>query len=239
MRPRGTGQCIDVGNGKYRVKWYVGRNERGGKIYRTKTLEGRSAAERYLRDRIAEPKGETTIGRKDTVARFLDRWLEHQRHHVTPRTWNTDKLILETHVIPVAGDQPLWKFNVARCQALIDGLSERRGRDLSPRTHQIVKATLRKALSRAVVWGLIPANPMREVRIPRMRKRRIRVLNEEEVRRLSQRTKGTRFGPLLGGVDLHLPSLGVTRLALLAGVNAAVAGWHERDGECDRSGGSA
>lgn len=100
---------------------------------------------------------------------------------------------------------------------------------LSPRTVQIIHATLHKALKQAVRWQLIPRNVTEAVEPPKADKKEIKPLDEKQAKRLLKAargnklealyvlavTTGMRKGELLGfqwkDVDLDSGTLGVNR----------------------------
>ncbi|HEY6751017.1 MAG TPA: hypothetical protein VI027_06795 [Rubrobacteraceae bacterium] len=68
---------------------------------------------------------------------------------------------------------------------------------LSPRTVQIIHATLHKALKQAVSWSLVSKNVTEAVTPPKPQKKEIiRVLTSEEVNGIVQAARGERFEAL-------------------------------------------
>ena len=67
---------------------------------------------------------------------------------------------------------------------------------LSPRSVQIIHATLHKALKRAEAWSLVTRNVAASATPPRPQKKEVRVLSPGEVKRLLRAARGERFEAL-------------------------------------------
>jgi integrase len=67
---------------------------------------------------------------------------------------------------------------------------------LSPRTVQIIHATIHKALKQAVAWDLVDKNVAENVIRPRSQPKEIRTLTREEVSLMLGLVKGERFEPV-------------------------------------------
>ncbi len=109
---------------------------------------------------------------------------------------------------------------------------------MSPRTVQIIHATLYKALKQAVRWQLVPRNVAQSVDPPKANKKEIKPLDEDQVRKLLSTvegdtlealyilaiTTGMRSGELLGlkweDVDFRAGVLRVNRTVFNGRVNA-------------------
>ncbi len=175
-------------DGVWRLRWFEGRNSKGKRIYRSKTVHGkRKAAEKELR-RILHSKDVGKYGSPSrvTVDELLDKWLDEAHgQRVSGRTLATHRTLLDTHVREVIGHRRIDQLNTLQVQELLNGMSRRRGRKLSPRTHQIVLQLLRSALRKARTWNFIAHDPTDDVEVPRDASQRgkRRVLSIEELRR--------------------------------------------------------
>ncbi len=110
---------------------------------------------------------------------------------------------------------------------------------LSPRTVQIIHASLHKVLKQAVMWSLIPRNICEAVNPPRVPKAEIKPLDTEQAKRLLKTAKeaqpefhalyvlavttGMHSGELLGlqwrDIDLEVGTLRVSRTVFNGKIN--------------------
>jgi integrase len=81
------------------------------------------------------------------IADYLDRWLDSIRDTLRERTWRRHEEITRLHLKPTLGSVRLEKLNALEVQSLYRSKLDS---GLSPRTVQIIHATLYKALKQAV-----------------------------------------------------------------------------------------
>jgi integrase len=163
-----------------------------------------------------------------TLADYLDRWLDSIRGTLRQRTWVRHEEVTRLHLKPTIGSAKLDRLNALQVQSLYRSKLDS---GLSPRTVQIIHATLHKALKQAVKWSLVPRNICEAVDPPRVPKAEIRPLDTEQAKRLLQIAKetqpelyalyvlavstGMRSGEILGlqwrDVDLDARTLQVRR----------------------------
>ena len=169
------------------------------------------------------------------VGEYLDRWLDSIRNTVKYRTWQRHEEVVRLHLKPSLGKIMLNRLDALQIQSLYRAKLDS---GLSPRTVQIIHATLRKALKQAMKWQLNSLKIAEAVDPPRSSKREIRPLNPEQVKLLLEVAKGTnlyalyllaittgmRQGELLGlkweDVDLRTGSLQVRRTIFNGRVSA-------------------
>lgn len=92
---------------------------------------------------------------KITVALFFDRWLEHMRGQVSPRSFERYGELARNNIVPLLGAVALTKLQPAQissayAQALADGRRDRKTGGLSARTVTHMHRILRQALQQAV-----------------------------------------------------------------------------------------
>jgi integrase len=100
---------------------------------------------------------------KLTLAQFLERWLEHIRPNVAPKTYERYWQIATKNLGPLLGTKILSKLqpidiSQAYARALQSGRRDGQG-GLSPRTVHHLHRVLYQALSQAERWKLIGRNP--------------------------------------------------------------------------------
>jgi integrase len=118
---------------------------------------------------------------RETVAQYLDRWLEHMRAQVSPRTHERYAELCRKSIAPLVGGESLTKLQPVRisqayAQALASGRRDGRG-GLSPRTVIHIHRVLRGALQQALRWRLIARNPADAVKPPRVERREMKALD--------------------------------------------------------------
>ncbi len=125
------------------------------------------------------------------VADYLDRWLDSIRDTLRARTWRRHEEITRLHLKPTIGSAKLDKLNALQVQSLyrlkIDS-------GLSPRTVQIIHATLYKALKQAVRWSLVSRNVCDAVTPPRVPKSEIKPLDARQAKKLLDTARDTQPG---------------------------------------------
>jgi integrase len=105
-----------------------------------------------------------------TVGEHFERWLAG--HRVKPSTLSSYRQKVRLHITPHIGDVPLQRLTTAQVDALyrtLESTGRQTGGGLSPKTVRYVHTILRKALSSAVLDGLIPRNPTDRAKPPTAR----------------------------------------------------------------------
>jgi integrase len=116
---------------------------------------------------------------KIAVATFFDRWLEHMKPQVSPRTHERYGEIVRTYLVPALGGVPLSKLqavqiSAAYAAALTSGRSKSTG-GLSARSVSHCHRVLKQALTQAVRWQMLSRNPADHVDPPRVERNQMKV----------------------------------------------------------------
>jgi integrase len=148
-----------------------------------------SGTKRQAQDECAHLIAELTRGGyvepdRTTVAAFLERWLEHVRTQVSPRTHERYSEIARKNIAPLLGAITLAKLHLAAisaayAKALASGHRKRPG-GLSPRTVHHMHRVLRQALQQAVVWSILARNPAAAVKPPKVERTKSTTLSAEQ-----------------------------------------------------------
>jgi integrase len=138
---------------------------------------------------------------RETVAQYLDRWLEQMRSQVAPRTHERYAELCRKTIAPLIGDETLAKLQPARvshayARALADGRRDGKG-GLSPRTVLHLHRVLRSALQQAVRWRLISTNPADAVKPPKVERKEMKALDADGTVDLIEAARGTNLFPLV------------------------------------------
>jgi integrase len=168
--------------------WDGGRRKR-------KYFYGATAAEvqeQLLKARSDHSKRLPVSPETQTVGQFLNRWLNDSvKPGVRPRTYESYELTVRLHLEPELRKIRLERLTPEHVQALLNRKS-REGK-LSPRSVSYIRAVLRRALNKALRWGLIARNPATLVDPPRSVRREIAPLSAEQARALLETAKGDRI----------------------------------------------
>lgn len=122
-----------------------------------------------------------------TVGEYLDRWLDNVRDTVKERSWIRHEVDVRVHIKPELGGVKLAKLSALKVQSLY---RVKLDSGLSPRSVQLIHATLHKALKQAVRWRVTPRNVAEDVDPPRPVKREIQPLSAEKTREFLAAVKG-------------------------------------------------
>jgi integrase len=124
---------------------------------------------------------------RQTVAGFLDDWLEAVRPAVRPRTWQRYEEYVRIHVRPGLGSLLLAKVEPRHLQHLY---AERQGAGLSARSVGHMHRMLHKAFGQATRWGITVRNITDLVDPPRAAHVEMRTLSPAEAERFLDATRG-------------------------------------------------
>ncbi|MDP9373215.1 MAG: site-specific integrase [Chloroflexota bacterium] len=173
---------------------YVNGKRKRKVIYGTTRKEVAEKMKVTLRD---QQQGLPVAVERQTVAQFLDRWLEEVvKPNRRPRTYDSYAQVARLYLVPALGRHQLSKLAPEHVQAMMNDLLLRGGKagqGLSPRTVQYTRAILRKALNQAVKWGRVPRNVATLVDAPRAKKAQIKPLTREQGQRLLATISGHRL----------------------------------------------
>ena len=182
---------VDPQTGKRRRKWH--------------SLKGRK---REAQVECARLIGEHKAGKvnlapnKTTVAEFLDRWLDHMRAHLSPKSHERYTELVDKNIVPLIGGTALAKLqpviiSQAYAKALKSGRRDGKG-GLSPKTVLYMHRILRQALEQAVLWELLGRNPADKVEPPKVERRQMTALDTDAAAALVESARDTTlFIPVL------------------------------------------
>jgi len=171
---------------KRRQKWYSG-------------FKTRKAAEAELAKLLHQMQTGTFVEPSHlTVAEYLLKWLsDYAKPNVAGKTFERYEQIVKNNLIPALGSIPLPKLQPLQIQntyseQLKHGRKKGEG-GLSAQTVLHHHRVLRKALTQAVRWNLLVANPADRVEPPRVRQKEIQPIDEMRAAWLIEVSQGTRL----------------------------------------------
>jgi integrase len=180
---------VDPQTGERKRKWHSFRgNKRGAQLECARLIAQRQ-------------DGGGIDPSRETVSRYLDRWLEHVQTQVSPRTHERYVQICRLNVAPLIGAATLAKLRPehishAYAQALASGRRDGTG-GLSAQTVHHMHTILRGALQQAVRWRLITVNPADAVKPPRTERKEVQALDADGTIDLIEAARGTNLFPLI------------------------------------------
>ncbi len=197
---QGGGSIRQRPDGRWEARATVGRDPGTGRqiqrsVYGTTQKEAR---QKLAQITAALDSGTYKAPCKLTVGQWLDIWQRDYLGGVKPYTAAAYASRIKNHIKPALGALKLEALNTHTIQGFYNSLSgERDGKPgLSPKTVKNVHGVLHKALQQTVVIGYLRFNPAEYVTLPRMVKREITPLDEEQSKAFLQAIQGHRFETL-------------------------------------------
>jgi integrase len=155
---------------------------------------------------ISEMKGGTYLEpSKTTFAQFLERWLNHAKSQVSPRTHERYCEIVRKNIVPALGAVFLTKLRSAQISAaysnaLTSGRRDGKG-GLAPTTVVYMHRLIKQALGQAVRWELLVRNPADAVDPPKVERGTLTTYDMTQTVRLLEELRESRLRlPVLLGV---------------------------------------
>lgn len=143
-------------------------------------------------------KGDYIAPCKMTVGEWLDKWSADYLGSVKPATVCAYKATIKTHLKPGIGAVRLDSLDVHIIQNLYNELvsPKKQASAISPKTVKNVHGVLHKALQQAVANGYIRSNPTDACVLPRVEKKKIEPLDENQITVFLKAIRGHQFEQL-------------------------------------------
>jgi len=134
---------------------------------------------------------------KTTIAEFLNRWLDHIKMQLGPKSYERYSEIVRKNIIPALGGVMLTKLRPAQisgayAKALSQGRRDGTG-GLSASTVVYMHRIIKHALRQAQRWDLIGKNPADAVDPPRVERRIMTTYDMAQTAELLETVRGTRL----------------------------------------------
>lgn len=188
------GQIIEKGYG-FLVRVYIGRDAAGKRIYQNQRVTGtKKDAQKVLTAMLRKlDTGELLLEPStQTVEAYCEDWLSGvARGRVSKSTFNNYCHYLRKQVYPALGKLKLGRLEARDVQKLYGSLS---ARGLSGRTVQYTHTVFNSALEHAVAQRLIPSNPCRYTKRPRIEHKEMNAMNVSERTAFLAAAQGNRMG---------------------------------------------
>ena len=191
IRERSNGHCAivldirDPATGKRKRKWHSFKGTKREAQIECSRLISEISGGAYI-----EPA-------KITVGQFLERWLEHIKPQVSPRTHERYGEIVKKNIHPLLGAVVLTKLRPmqisdAYAKALSGGRRDGKG-GLSPSTVRYLHVILKAAMGQAVRWQMLARNPVDAVDPPKIERSAMSTYDLAQTADLIDATRGTRM----------------------------------------------
>jgi len=185
-------------NGKtysyWQARYTVGRDPGTGKqIQRSITGKSQKEVAQKLRQVTTDlDNGCYTDPCDLTVAQWLDLWLSTYLLNVKPRTVESYEMNVRMHIKPGLGAVKLSALSAPMVQAFYNNLGKPRdGKPgLSAKTIRCIHGILHKSLKKALQIGYIRSNPTEVCELPRVEKREIVPLDQEQMKAFLRAIEG-------------------------------------------------
>ena len=199
---RGAGTIRKRADGRWEGRYSIGFDPKTGKQIQ-KSVYG--ATQKEARQKLTQIIGEIDEGEylepsKLKLGDWLDIWLNEYCGDKKYSTVKGYRAKVKKHIKPQLGDIPLGKLTKPEVQKFYNRLLKPPDGSLgsSPKTIKNTHGVLSKAMSVAVVNGYIRRNPCQGVILPRMEKREVEPLTDDQVALLLQLgEKDEEYGILL------------------------------------------
>lgn len=130
-------------------------------------------------------QGTWVANSRQTIAEYLDYWLEHvHKGTIAVTTYQDYREMIHLHIIPALGHIQIQKLTMKQVQMLCSALQEK----LSPGRVKNIHALLHAAIDHAVKEGLVARNVSEGVQLPRSEDKERVVLNLEQADQLLKAT---------------------------------------------------
>ena len=181
---QGAGNIRQRADGTWEGRYTVGRDPGTGK-QKQKSVYGKTQKEARIKLQQATAAldmGVYTEPSKMTVSGWLTVWQEEFLGDVKPRTQELYRSTVKNRIMPALGAVKLSALKTAAIQKFYNDCG-RGAAPLSAKTIRNIHGILHKALQQAVEAGYIRENPSDACKLPRIVKKEIAPLDEEETRR--------------------------------------------------------
>ncbi|MBQ6207513.1 MAG: tyrosine-type recombinase/integrase family protein, partial [Oscillospiraceae bacterium] len=194
---RGGGSIRKRSDGRWEARFSVGIDPGAGKdirksVYASTQKEARKKMTEAL---AALDHGDYQEPSRMSVGKWLDIWTEEYLGGIKPSTAFIYKEQIRLHIKPAMGVVKLQELNPHFVQKFYNALGEptESRPALSAKTVRNVHGILHKALQQAVAIGYIRSNPTEFCSLPRIVKKELSPLDEEESKAFLQEIQGQRF----------------------------------------------
>lgn len=193
----GTGSTRKRADGSWEGRYSAGFDPKTGKqiqrsVYGKTQKEVREKLNAALRDL---QEGTNIVPTRMTVGEWLDLWLKDYTLNIRPATLAAYEQHVRVHLKPSLGGIPLTKLQAAQIQRTYNDLL--RNRKISPKTIKNIHGVLHRAMEQAHEMGYLKVNPTRGVVLPKVEKKLLKTMEDNDVAAFLREIEGTPYENIL------------------------------------------
>ena len=178
---KGGGTIRKRSDGRWEARYTLGIDPKTGKQIQ-KSVYGKTQKE--VRQKLTAITAEIDDGTYMDIPRlktadWLNTWVTEYIGNVKSSTRKSYQDHVRLNIIPYIGNVPLSKVTAAMIQQMYNELQTEK--ELSPKTIKNVHGVLHRALEQAQKMGYIRSDPLAAVTLPRIEKKQIKPLEDEEL----------------------------------------------------------
>lgn len=180
---QGSGTIRQRPDGRWEARYTVGRDPGTGKQIQRSIYGG---TQKEVRQRLTAALKDIDAGvyqepSRLTVGRWLDIWLaEYVKPAAKPNTYNSYESQVRCRLKPAFGALRLQQLKQLELQKFFNSLQSGE-KPVSPKTIKNIHGILHKALATAAELQYIPYNPADHVHLPKVVRKEIRPLEQEDI----------------------------------------------------------
>lgn len=129
---------------------------------------------------------------------WLDTWADQYLGNVKPMTVKNYREHIANHIKPELGSIRISNLTTTDIQKFYNSLGQPEGDrpGLAPKTIKCIHGILHKALQQAIAVGYLRTNPTEACSLPRVERKEIHPLNDEDIQKFLQAIRGHRYEAL-------------------------------------------
>lgn len=190
---KGGGTIRKRSDGRWEGRYSIGFDPQTGKQIQ-KSVYG--ATQKEVRQKLTQVTAEIDEGiyiepNATLLKDWLQIWLRDYIGNVKPATVKSYTDHVKMNIVPYIGKTQLGKLSPAMIQSMYNTLQREKG--LSPKTIKNVHGVLHRALTQAQKMGYIRLNPLDAVTLPRIEKKQIKPMDDEDLTRFLKEIKGNPY----------------------------------------------
>lgn len=190
---KGGGTIRKRSDGRWEARYTLGIDPKAGKQIQ-KSVYGKTQKE--VRQKLTAITAEIDDGTYMDIPRlktadWLNTWVTEYIGNVKSSTRKSYQDHVRLNIIPYIGNVPLSKVTAAMIQQMYNELQTEK--KLSPKTIKNVHGVLHRALEQAQKMGYIRSDPLAAVTLPRIEKKQIKPLEDEELCAFLKEIRGNSY----------------------------------------------
>lgn len=188
-----AGTLKRLGDNKWLIRVYLGRDEKGKTKHFNKTINGnKKAAQKFLTRKMTERDTGTLIKpTAESLNTHLDEWFKVvAKTNVRARTAGNYDSLIRNHIRNGIGRKRLADVKALDVEKLYGKMIEE---DYSPKTVRHVHNVLSSAFEKAIDWEKLHTNPCKRIKLPKLRRSEMKFFTQEEALTFLEFAKDDRY----------------------------------------------